>query len=66
MDRELLTSREVESLLRYSPGQATRLARQGKLPHILLPNGEIRFVEADIRRLLRWPSDPNAKKEVCP
>ena len=39
----LLTPREVDQLLRYPRGRATRLARVGKLPAVIPPDGEIRF-----------------------
>ena len=50
--RSLLTPREVDRLLRYPRGRSLRLARAGHLPHIRLPDGEIRFDEAEIDRLL--------------
>ena len=43
MDIELLTSREVDRLLRYPHGRASRLARAGLLPAVVLPDGELRF-----------------------
>lgn len=52
MTTALLTSREVDRLLRYSPGKAVRLAKRGKLPHIVLPDGSVRFREQDIQQLL--------------
>lgn len=50
--KNLLTPSEVDALLRYRPGRAIRLARAGVLPHIQLPDGEIRFDEADIERIM--------------
>jgi len=52
MNVELLTSREVDRLLRYSPGKATRLARRGLLPYITLPGGDIRFRQRDIEQII--------------
>jgi hypothetical protein len=49
---ELLKPTEVDRLLRYPRGRSKRLALAGKLPHIALPDGEIRFVEAEIEKLL--------------
>jgi hypothetical protein len=52
MNIELLTTREVDALLRYPPGRTKRLVKAGRIPFIRLPDGEIR-VEADaIRRLV--------------
>jgi hypothetical protein len=61
MDTELLTSREVENLLRYSPGQATRLAKRGKLPYVTLPDGSIRFDRAAILGLLQRTRRPSVE-----
>lgn len=44
--------REVDRLLRYPRGRSARLARDNRLPHIILPDGEIRFDEAEIEKLL--------------
>lgn len=49
---KLLTPKDVDAILRYPSGRATRLARAGKLPHIMLPDGEIRFDERMILRLM--------------
>jgi hypothetical protein len=49
----LLMPREVDRLLRYPRGRSLRLARAGKLPHIKLPDGEIRFDEAEINSFLQ-------------
>ena len=49
---ELLKPREVDLLLRYPAGRAARLAKKGLLPHVLLPDGELRFRERDLQRIL--------------
>lgn len=38
-----LFAREIDQRLRWKAGTAERLAKQGKLPHFVLPNGEFRF-----------------------
>lgn len=48
----LLTPRDVDRRLIYPAGRAQRLAKAGLLPHIVLPDGSIRFDQADIERLL--------------
>ncbi len=53
MAKVLLTPREVDLLLCYSAGRSLRLAKAGKLPFILLPDGALRFDAADIDALLQ-------------
>jgi predicted site-specific integrase-resolvase len=53
MSFELLKPREVDLLLRLPFGRAAKFAREGKLPHVVLPDGEIRFEEAEIEALLK-------------
>jgi predicted site-specific integrase-resolvase len=52
MVNELLIPIEVDRILRYKPGKAERLAKRGKLPHVRLPDGTIRFRESDVEQLL--------------
>ena len=56
---KLLKPTEVDELLRYAAGRATKLARSGKIPFIRLPDGAIRFDEREIKQLLI-----NPQKEV--
>lgn len=61
----LLTPREVDILLRYPRGRALKLARQGLLPLIILPDGEVRFDLSDIEAALyRGTSDLRPDKEA--
>jgi len=48
----LLTAAEVDRALRYPRGRSIRLARRGVLPHVVLPDGEIRFEREAIADLL--------------
>ena len=50
--QRLLTPRETDQLLRYPHGRSIRLAKEGKLPAIVLPDGEYRFIEQDIESIL--------------
>lgn len=50
--RALLVPHEVDRLLRYPRGRSVRLAKAGKLPHVILPDGGFRFYQDDIERLL--------------
>ena len=47
----LLTKREAASILQVTSGQVIRMANRGDVPSVRLPNGERRFIEAD---LWRW------------
>jgi predicted site-specific integrase-resolvase len=49
----LLKPTELDEKLRYPKGKCARLARLGKLPHVKLPDGQIRFCEDDIERMLK-------------
>jgi hypothetical protein len=42
---------EIDRHFRWQAGTSNRLARQGKLPHVVLPNGEFRFELAEIEAL---------------
>jgi predicted site-specific integrase-resolvase len=49
---ELLKPGEVSLLLRWQERRLLRLAKAGRIPHIVLPDGEIRFEKAEIDRLV--------------
>ncbi len=53
----MLMPREMDRMLRYPRGRSLRLAKAGKLPCVTLPDGEIRFDEKTIERLIR-PAPP--------
>jgi hypothetical protein len=55
----LLMPREVDRKLRYPRGRALRLARSGRIPFIRLPDGEIRFDETEIEKLLKSEAATN-------
>lgn len=46
--RHLLTTGEAGHILRMLPTRISRLARQGDIPSVMLPDGEVRFLEADL------------------
>lgn len=52
MDEKLLKPGEIDVLFRYPTGRTMRLVRQGKIPCVTLPDGEIRISEAYIRSLI--------------
>ena len=43
MPTELLYPDDIDSRLNWPPGRTSRLARSGKLPHYVLPDGSIRL-----------------------
>ena len=43
MPTDLLFPEEIDARLNWPAGTAARLARRGKLPHYVLPDGAIRF-----------------------
>jgi hypothetical protein len=53
MTTQFLKPSELDSRLRYPSGRSLRLARRGLIPHIKLPDGEIRFDPDAVDRWLR-------------
>ena len=49
-----LTPEQVDARLSWPPGRAERLARQRRLPHILLPDGRIRFIWEQVERCVTY------------
>lgn len=49
MTDTLLTTAEAAQLLRMLPARLVRFAKVGKVPTVLLPDGELRFDAADLR-----------------
>ena len=48
----LLCGIEVDRRLKWSVGRADRLAKRGRLPHVRLPDGSLRFEWTAIERLI--------------
>ena len=61
----LLTPTDVDRLLALRPGESARLAKRGKLPALVLPNGEYRFRPQDIEAILdgATPDDKGGQHE---
>lgn len=47
-----ISPEDVDRRMAWRPGKAERLARQRRLPYILMPDGSIRFNWADLERLI--------------
>lgn len=52
MENELLKPSQLDSMLRYPNGRSARLAKAGLIPHIELPDKEIRFSANEIKAWL--------------
>lgn len=50
----LLTPEELDRRLAWPEGRSAELAAQKGLPHVLLPDGSVRFEWSEIRPLLSW------------
>lgn len=50
---QFLKPSELDSRLRYPAGRSLRLARKGLIPHVKLPDGEIRFDAGVVEQWLR-------------
>ena len=46
--QSLLTNRKAAEVLQVTSGQLARMANRGDLPSVKLPNGERRFIAADL------------------
>jgi excisionase family DNA binding protein len=60
---EYLTPDEVDERLKLPRGKAARLARRGKLPACVLPDGTIRFPAEELESFLRTK---DSRKAVQP
>jgi hypothetical protein len=43
---------DVDRWMNWRPGKAERLARQRRLPYVLMPDGSIRFDWVELERLI--------------
>jgi hypothetical protein len=48
----LLTTTELDMILKYPTGRTARLVRQGKIEAIHLPDGSVRIAESELRRII--------------
>ena len=54
MVQALISPGELDDRLCYPSGRSVRLARKGLIPHVVLPDGSIRF---DPSRIEAWLSE---------
>ncbi len=57
MQTDLLYPEDIDAKLNWPQGRTTRLARQRKLPHYILPDGAIRLRWSEIEPLVRRVPD---------
>jgi hypothetical protein len=55
---ELVTIRDVAGWLRQPVRRVSRLARQGRIPHLKLPGGDLLFEPAALRNWLARQTQP--------
>jgi hypothetical protein len=48
----LLCGDDIDRRLNWPCGKAERMAKRGKLPHLVLPDGSIRFRLSAVRKLI--------------
>jgi hypothetical protein len=57
---------EIDKRLNWPLGRAERLARRRRLPHVILPDGSVRFVWGQVEKLLQWvPVEPDQEVSSC-
>jgi predicted site-specific integrase-resolvase len=52
MDIELLKPDKVSEILNWQERRLLRLTKAGRIPHVVLPDGQIRFEKSEIDRLI--------------
>jgi hypothetical protein len=55
---------EIDQRLNWPLGKAEKLARQRRLPYVLLPDGSIRFRWEEIERLLLAVPSASTRKDT--
>ena len=66
MQQTLLDANDAAGVLLLSARRVRTLAREGQLPHVVLPGGEIRFDQADLLQFVESHKRPVAKGEAAP
>lgn len=64
MPTDLLYPDDIDARLNWPPGRTSRLARTGKLPHYLLPDGAIRLRWDEIVPLVRQVTAADGRQEA--
>jgi excisionase family DNA binding protein len=62
-----LSPEEVAQLLGLPVGSVLRLARQRRIPHCIVPGGEVRFEPADVEAMVeRVPAESACALRLAP
>jgi hypothetical protein len=59
--QRLLTDSEAADVLQIPSARLAKFAKENKVPHVRLPDGEIRFVEADLWAWIEQHKQPAAE-----
>ena len=57
----LLSAHEAAVLLNMLSARVKKLAKAGVVPHVVLPDGEIRFIESELVDWVRTHRRPDSK-----
>lgn len=58
---QILNDDDVAGIVRLTARQVRKLARQGDLPHIVLPTGDVRFIRDDINKWIEAQRHPRGE-----
>lgn len=64
MRNELIKPKDVDLIMQWPFGKSSRLARQGRMPHIVLPDGQIRFDPAEVENILANGREPGTPRDA--
>jgi hypothetical protein len=64
-DTHLLDDVEAGEVLRMLPRRVVRLAKRGIIPHVALPDGELRFRTSELLEWANQFSRPGAQEGVA-
>lgn len=56
---ELLKPGEVDVLFRYPGGRTMRLVRKGMIPHVKLPDGQVRIKSSTVQNIIGQDEEVN-------
>lgn len=57
-NERLLTAGDAADILQMPTAKVSKFAKRNQIPHVRLPDGEIRFVEADLWRWICTCKEP--------
>lgn len=58
----LLTEIDVADLLKIPTRHVRRYVREGTIPHVVLPNGDVRFLISELERWIAQRKHPQAEE----